>query len=459
MVDKAKEKRIMDQRTGELKSPLSSGRSDKYAENYKLWQALSFCHKEALGDGLDYFDGAKDKINTETILGKSAKKPLILERPLIIADMSFGALSETIKLAFAKGATEAGIAASTGEGGILPGEKESARKLIVQYSTGRFGWPERLEKYNYWLREVQQLDKRGWANIDKTDSIYKELTETCKEYAGGCAALCFKFGQGAKPGQGGLLCADKVTERIAEIRKIEKGKNCHSPAGHYDIKSFEDLKAKIDWLKIVSDGAPIIIKFGAGHIERDILLAIKTGADIIELDGAEGGTGASPDIVLNEVGIPTIAALARAIKFYEKLKARGRATPELVIGGGIKTGADIAKCLALGADAVMIGMGFMVAAGCVECGLCYAGKCPKGIATQDAELEKKLVLDEAAKKVANYAIGLIEDVKILTAVVGKNALHKLGKEDMVCEPSILGRVVSKITGIKMCNESEEIEIN
>lgn len=434
-IEKKYGQQVEEQRRAEPTPPKSAGRSLKYSERHKLWEALSFVQKPVLDPlAIDYHSGGKESISTKVILGKNSKFPLILERPIIIADMSFGALSEPAHRAFALAATRSGIAYSTGEGGILPGLVENNPKLfmIVQFSSGRFSWP-RQEDY-------------------QTD---EEFDAACAGHIKGCAAICLKLSQGAKPGQGGLLKVEKITDQIAKMRRIPKDRDCHSPAFHPDIKNPDDLKKKIAWLKKISGNRPVIIKFAAGHIEKDIQLAIDAGADIIELDGAEGGTGAAPHVLLNEMGIDTLSALVRVKNYYKGLEARGRKNlPELVIGGGIETGADIAKCLALGADAVMIGTGFMKALGCEGCGLCYLGKCPKGIAAQDPKLTKKLDWFKEADKVKNNAISCTEEVKNLAASCGKNDILKLDIDDLRCENSEVGERVSKITGAKMMYEPD-----
>lgn len=436
-----KKQRVEKQRYSKPTTPKSSLRSLKYEERKKMWDALNFVHRPALDpSAIDYYGGGKESINTKVILGKNSKHPLVIDRPIIEADMSFGALSEPAHHALALGAVGGGIPYSTGEGGIIPDLKVENPDLliIVQISTGHFGWP--------------------LAKDYKTD---EEFDKACAEYVKGCAAICFKFSQGAKPGQGGLLKAEKITDRIAQIRGIPKDKDCHSPASHPDIKNLDDLKKKVQWLKKISGDKPVIIKFGAGHVEKDIQLAIDAGADVIELDGAEAGTGAGPDIMLNEVGVDTFSALVRARNYYRELEAQGyKNLPELVIGGGIETGADIAKCLALGADAVMIGIGFMKALGCKECGYCYLGQCQEGIATQNPELTKKLDWFAAANGVKNYVISCTEEVKSMAAVCGKKDISELNEDDMRCESTETGEQVSKITGafgsvrVKMMHEPD-----
>ena len=243
--------------------------------------------------------------------------------------------------------------------------------LIVQYSSGRFGFDEKYLK--------------------KAD------------------AIGIKFGQGAKPGQGGLLPAEKNTPEIAEVRKVEKGVDIHSPPSHSDISSPEDLKSRIKCLRELTGGKPIIVKIAGGHIEDDVRFVVEADPDIIAIDGMEGGTGAAPKVMLDQVGLPTMASLVRARKVLDELNA----PQELWIGGGIKNGADAAKALALGADVIFFGLALMQAMGCTNCRQCYLGKCPLGIATQDPNLNAKLNTDEAGKKIADFLLG---DKKFTTFV-------------------------------------------
>jgi glutamate synthase domain-containing protein 2 len=300
----------------------------------------------------------------------------------------------------------AGTIENTGEGGVLPEEREFSKKLIIQYSTGRFGITEEI---------LKQAD-----------------------------AIEIKIGQGAKPGQGGLLPKEKVTEEIAEIRKIERDKDIHSPAYHLDIKNIDDLKKKIDWLRNLTGGVPIIIKLGAGDIENDVKLAVKANPDIIAIDGMEGGTGAAPEVMLNEVGLPTIAALVKARETLDKIGAK----QELWIGGGLNKGGDFAKCLTLGADAVFVATSLLIAMGCTYCKLCYLGKCPKGIATQDPELRKNFNVDEAAEKVANFIKNSTEEIKMIAGACGENDIFKLNKGHL----RGLNSEITKITKVKLCTE-------
>jgi glutamate synthase domain-containing protein 2 len=348
---------------------------------------------------VDYY---KEKISSKTIVGKYSKKPIELETPIIFGAMSFGAVSKETKIALAKASTMAKTMANTGEGGMLPEEREFAKYLIVQYSTARFGITEEVLK--------------------KADAIE------------------IKIGQGAKSGIGGLLPAEKVTEEIAKIRNVPMGKDVHSPAYHPDIKSLGDLKKKIEWLRKITGGVPIILKLGA-PAEKDIELAIKANPDIIAIDGKGGATGAAPEVMLNEVGIPTLACLVRAREILNRKKAK----QELWIGGGLNTGGDFAKALALGADAVFCATPLMIALGCIQCNLCYLGKCPVGIATQDPELRKKLDIETAAQNVANFIKNCTEEMKMIAGACGERDIHKLKKGHL----RALNSEIAKITKTKI----------
>ena len=383
------------------KVPLSSGRSNKLGRI--SFDDLVFVPAQLAKKPVDYF---KEEISSKTIIGKNSKKPIELKTPIIIGAMSFGALSKEAKTALAKSSTLAGTIENTGEGGMLPEEREFSEKLIIQYSTGRFGITEEI---------LKQAD-----------------------------AIEIKIGQGAKPGQGGLLLKEKVTEEIAEVRKIERGKDIHSPAYHLDIKNIEDLKKKIDWLRELTGGGPIILKLGAGDIENDVRLAVKANPDIIAIDGMEGGTGAAPEVMLNEMGIPTLAALVKAREVLNKLRAK----QELWIGGGLNKGGDFAKALVLGADAVFCAFPLLIAMGCIYCQLCYLGKCPKGITTQDPELRKNLDVELASQNVAGFIKNCTEEIKMIAGACGENNIHNLNKGHL----RALNSEIAQITKIKLCSE-------
>jgi glutamate synthase domain-containing protein 2 len=237
--------------------PISSGRGEKYGKI--SFDELVFVPAQLIKRPVDYFS---EKISSKTIVGKHSKKPIELETPIVFGAISFGAVSKEAKIALAKASTIAGTMTNTGEGGMLPEEREFAKYLIIQYSTARFGITEEVLK--------------------KADAIE------------------IKIGQGAKPGQGGLLPKEKLTEEIAKIRNVPMGKDIHSPAYHPDIKNINDLKKKIEWLRKITGGVPIILKLGAPG-ERDIELAIQANPDIIAIDGKGGATGAAPEMKLQRM--------------------------------------------------------------------------------------------------------------------------------------------------------------
>ena len=368
------------QRATEGRPPISGGRSERLGRI--SFSDLVFVPKQLTGRPLDYF---KDDISSETVIGKSSKRPIVLSTPVMISAMSFGSLSKEAKIALAKASSMIGTLTNTGEGGMLPEERQNASILVAQYSTGRFG----------------------------VDENYLRLAD----------AIEIKIGQGAKPGQGGLLPADKVTEEVAKVRNVTMGKVIHSPPAHPDIFSIGDLRKKVSYLRKATDGKPIIIKIGAGDVEKDVKLALKAKPDCIAVDGMEGGTGAAPIIMLDDFGIPTLAAVVKA------KKAMGNARQELIIGGGINTGADVAKALALGANAVYIATSCLVAMGCIYCKQCFRGKCPVGITTQDEELRKKLD-PNAEIKVANLIRAMTEEAKMAAAACGKKSVHGLCRDDL-----------------------------
>lgn len=352
-------------------------------------------------------DHYREPCETKVVLGaRYAEKPLKLDIPIYIGAISFGAVSKETKIALAKGAAKVGSAVNTGEGGMLPEERKFSKKLIAQYASGRFG--------------------------------------VSAKYLQSADAIELKIGQGAKAGQGGLLMAEKVVGDITKVRGIPEGTDLISPARHMDIIGPEDLKMKIQQLREITDWkVPIIVKYAPGRIREDVKIAAKAGADIVLVDGMQAGTGASPDVVLEHAGLPTLAATVIANGALEEIGLRDEVN--LVISGGITSGADVAKALALGADAVAISTAALVALGCRVCGICNTGRCPYGIATQDPKLRKRLDVERGAEKVANLLQAFAEEASMLAMLAGKTSLFNLEKEDL----RALTLDASKITGVKL----------
>jgi glutamate synthase domain-containing protein 2 len=337
-------------------------------------------------------DTYREDCKTQTVLGaRFAKKPLIIETPIMISGMSYGALSKEAKTALAKATNIVGTSINNGEGGLLPEERENSYKQVVQILPSRMAFS---------LRSIEVAD-----------------------------ALEIIVGIGAKPGLSGHLMGSKITKEIAQFRQLPEGIDLHSHPRHGDIFGADDLCLKMDELRDITDNEiPIFIKIAAGRVWEDVKIAVKAGADGVVIDGAQGGTGAAPVIASNNLGIPTLPALVQAVRSLEDSGVKDEFS--VIVSGGIKDGADVAKALALGADAVAIGTGAMVAMGCVVCLKCHEGKCPFGIGTQDPELRKKLDIDDAAQKVANYIQGMTYEAVILAKAAGKTQLHSMEREDL-----------------------------
>lgn len=355
-------------------------------------------------------DHYREPCNTATVLGaRFAEKPLKLRAPLMIGAMSFGAISKEAKIAIARASSKVGISVNTGEGGMLPEERENAAILIAQYASGRFG----------------------------VSAQYLQVAD----------AIEIKIGQGAKAGQGGLLLGEKVTEEIAAVRKIPAGTDAVSPARHLDIVGPEDLKMKIEQLREVTDWkVPIIVKYSAGRVFDDVKIAAKAGADVILIDGKQAGTGAAPEIVLEHAGLPTLPALVEANRALKEIGLKDDVN--LVISGGIRNGADIAKAIALGADAVAMSTSILIAMGCRACGLCSTGRCPRGIATQNPTLRRRLKIEIAETAVRNYLQAVIEELEMLAQLIGKTDVKNFEVEDL----RALTVDAASITGVKLAGK-------
>lgn len=331
----------------------------------------------------------EEAVSTKTIIGPKAKFPLVIETPVYVTHMSFGALSKEAKLALARGSAAVKTAMCSGEGGILAESLKNAYKYIFEYVPNAYSVTEE--------------------NLKRVDAVE------------------IKIGQSAKPGMGGHLPGNKVTKEIAEIRGFREGEDIISPAHFKDIKSKDDLKKKVDWLREISGGKPIGVKLAAGHIEEDLELTLYARPDFVTLDGRAGATGASPKFVKAATSVPSMFALCRARKF---LQATGAEDVSLVITGGLRISADFAKALALGADAVAIGTAALMAIGCQQYRICHTGKCPMGITTQDPELRARLNIGESAKGLENFLRVTTEELKDFARLTGNDDVHKLSVDNL-----------------------------
>lgn len=329
-----------------------------------------------------------DEVNTTTIIGKKAKKPMIIENPVYISHMSFGALSKELKIALAKGAAQNKTAMCSGEGGILPEEKEASYKYIFEYVPNKYSVNEE--------------------NLKNSDAIE------------------IKIGQGTKPGMGGHLPGEKVTEEIAKVRNKPVGQDVISPSCFEEIQSKEDLKKLVDELREVSEGRPIGVKISAGHIEKDMEFIAYAKPDFVTIDGRGGATGASPKLLKDATSIPTIFALYRARKYID---THGLDI-DLVITGGLRISTDFAKAIAMGADAVAIASSALMALACQQYRICGSGKCPVGVATQDEELRKRLHIENSANRVANFLNVSLEELKTFARISGHKDIHDLSVDDL-----------------------------
>ncbi|MBE0524789.1 MAG: rubredoxin [Methanosarcinales archaeon] len=330
-----------------------------------------------------------EPINTKTIIGPKAKYPLVIETPIYITHMSFGALSKEVKIALAKGSAAVKTAMCSGEGGILQESFDNAYKYIFEYVPNQYSVNDE--------------------NLKKVDAIE------------------IKIGQSVKPGMGGHLPAEKVTKEIAEIRGFPEGTDIVSPSHFDDIKNKDDLKKKVDWLREKSGGKPIGIKIAAGHIEADLEIAVFAKPDFITIDGRPGATAATSRYVKQATSVPTVFALYRARKF---LDSKGINDISLIITGGHRVSSDFAKALALGADAVAIGTAALMACACQQYRLCDTGKCPVGVTTQDPELRARLKVDVSARKLENFLHVSTEELKDFSRLTGNNDVHGLDINDL-----------------------------
>ena len=345
---------------------------------------------------------AGDPVDTKTVIGKKAKKPMELYHPIYVSHMSFGALSKELKTALAKGSAMSQTAMCSGEGGILPEERQAAYKYIFEYVPNLYSVTEE--------------------NLRSADAIE------------------IKIGQGTKPGMGGHLPGDKVTPEIAKIRNKPLGQDVISPSKFPNLNSKEDLKTMVEWLKDVSGGRPVGVKIAAGHIEQDLEWIAYADADFVTIDGRGGATGASPRTLKDNTSIPTIFALSRARKYLD----RHHLSMDLVITGGLRLPGDFTKALAMGADAVAIASAALVAAACQQYRICNTGQCPVGVATQDKELRKRLHVDHSAKRLCNYLNVCRSELEMFGRVTGHANIHDLSVSDL----RTTNREISEYTDIE-----------
>lgn len=375
-------------------------------------------------------EGYREKCESKTVLGtRYAKQPIELDIPITIAGMSFGSLSANVKEALGRAATSMGTSTTTGDGGMTPEERESSKTLVYQCLPSRYGFNPN--------------------DLRKADAIEMVL------------------GQGAKPGGGGMLLGQKVSPRVAQMRTLPEGIDQRSACRHPDWTGPDDLKIKIEELREITDWKiPVYVKMGATRVREDVKLAVKAGADVVVIDGMQGGTAATQQVFIEHTGIPTLAALPLAVEALSDMNVLGEV--QLIISGGIRSGADVAKALALGADAVSIGQGVLIALGCNHssylqdgqeidatadyaklgtapgyCHHCHTGQCPVGITTQDPLLEPRLQPEVGARRLQNYLQVLTMELTTLARACGKSNVHHLEKEDLVAltvEAAAMARV-------------------
>jgi len=348
-----------------------------------------------------------EAVTCKIILGKNANIPINIKTPILNAGMSFGALSREAKMALAKASTLVGGIANSGEGGMLDEERSLAENYTLQYASGRFGISEERLK----LADMIEI----------------------------------KISQGAKPGMGGKLPGKKVTTEIARIRMIPEGKMAESPARHPDISTPGQLSEKIAWLREITGGKPISLKFVGGHIQEDLNSVFNQEhiPDVLVIDGGEGGTGAAPVFTKDHIGLPLVYSLPKVANFLYEHDLRDKVT--LIATGGVRLAGDAAKAIALGADAVYMAGALKIAMGCKYIRECHLGTCPYGIATQDKNLRCRLDVEKSAQNIANFITAATEEIKSIARICGKNNIHSLDKNDL----RSLNPELSRITGVEL----------
>jgi glutamate synthase domain-containing protein 2 len=329
-------------------------------------------------------------VDTGLVIGPKAKKPLRLDIPLFVSDMSFGALSEEAKIALAQGAELAGTGICSGEGGMLPEEQEANSRYFYELASAKFGYSDEL------LPRVQ--------------------------------AFHFKGGQGAKTGTGGHLPGAKNTDKIAAVRGIPAGQPAISPPTFTDLHSPDDFRQFADHVRDLTGGIPVGFKLSANHIEQDIDFALEASADYIIIDGRGGGTGAAPLLFRDHISVPTIPALARARQHLDSCGVGGDVT--LIITGGLRVPSDFIKAMALGADGIALANSAMQAIGCIGARICNSNNCPAGIATQKPELRARLDIERSAKRLNNFLHASVDLMKVMARACGHTQLNQFNRNDL-----------------------------
>ncbi len=346
----------------------------------------------------------EDEVKTEVSIGPQSERPLNLQSPIIISGMSYGSVSRNVRMVVSRTALKLKTGFNSGEGGIIEEELEASDYMIGQYATGRFG-------------------------IDEGSMLSR------------VAAVEIRFGQGAYPGKGSYLPADKMTDDIARVRGLKKGEAAYSPAHHPDINNPQQLKEKVEWLRTINDG-PIGAKIGCGNVEEDIEGLVDANVDYIALDGFGGGTGATTSHIRENMGIPILSALPRAYNYLLEKGLKDKVS--LIAGGGLRSSADFAKCLALGADAVYIGTAALIAINCEQHRVCHTGLCPTGITTHQPDLMKQLDIEEGIRKLSNFLTVSTEEMADFARAVGKDNVNKLNASDLVS----MNKDLAEIAGVK-----------
>jgi len=344
----------------------------------------------------------EESVGTKVVIGKNAKKPLELEIPLFVSDMSFGALSKEAKIALSMGAELAGTGICSGEGGMLPEEQENNTRYFYELASGKFGF--------------------SWDKVKKAQAFH------------------FKGGQGAKTGTGGHLPEHKVTKEIAEVRGLPAGETAISPAAFPDLLTAEDFKKVAEEVREKTGGIPIGFKIAASHIEADIDFALEVGVDYIILDGRGGGTGSAPTILRDNINVPTIPALARARKHLNEI---GREDITLIITGGLRVAEDFAKAMMLGADAIAVANSALQAIGCLGMRACGSNNCPVGIASQKEDLRQRLIIESSAQQLNNFLNATNDLIKVVARSCGHDDVSKFNRNDL----STFDHDIHRLTGI------------